>query len=158
MQPLRVWQLHPCIASYLMCYVDTCYWLELAAPLFRSFSHLGSAALCESVSYLYHWFVSCYSSWTKMIGVVSGALVFPMFTSHFQCLVPLQDITCLVILHCEAACFQCHRAAAAGERYGVLPSTSKDCDQGSRGFGREWVSLNTLGWDFLLDDFNLKLS
>ena len=73
--------------------LDTLYWLELAAPLFRSFSHLGSSALCESVSYLYHWFVSCYSSWAKMIGVVSGALVFPMFTSHFQCLVPLQDMT-----------------------------------------------------------------
>ena len=28
-----------------------------------------------------------------MIEVVSGALVFPMFTSHFQCLVPLQDMT-----------------------------------------------------------------
>ena len=69
---------------------------------------------------------------------------------------PSSGYDVLVILHCEATCFQCQRAAAAGERYGVLPSTSKVCDQGSRGFGREWVSLNTRGWDFLLDDFNLN--
>lgn len=158
MQPLRVWQLHPCIASYLMC-LDTCYWLELAAPLFRSFSHLGSAALCESLSY-YVYTPICFllffmnqNDWCcfRCSSFSNVHISFPMFG-------PSSGYDILVILHCEATCFRRHRAAAAGERHGVLPSTSKVCDQGSQGFGREWVGLNTLGWDFLLDDFNLNIS
>lgn len=148
----------PCIASYLM-FLVTCYRFELAAP-FRSGWPVQKFVTFRKVSVVWICLVFipliCFLLFSMKQNVWScfRCSSFPNVHISFPMFGHSTGYDILVILHREATCFQSHQAAAAGERYGVLPSTSKVCDQGSSGVWKgvgefEYTWMRFWVWWFL---------